>query len=302
MRCYCLHRAAGAIVFDGIFGQVEQQPVDQCIAAHHGGITAAFQCDVSFFRQRGKIGADLLQHGRKLDLILARHLLQVAHFQQSLGHLGQALGLLLQKAEKLCGFRLHLGMLGRKQLHLRLHQRQRRAQLVGGIAGKLPLGRKAVVQAFQHLVEGSAELPEFRQHILAELHVCQIVQLHFFGLCGKAAQRLEGVPTDKIGQYAAEQRYACRYVPVGCAELLLRPVDHDGDILPGACLCRVKAGRLGPNGKILNGLADGIHIIYAGKAKQQFHANAGCANEQNRHQGDAPLQGKPLHVSSPPIR
>ena len=73
-------------------------------------------------------------------------------------------------------------MLSGEKLQLRLHQRQGRAQLVGGVAGELPLGGKGVVQPLQHLVEGVAELPKLRQHILVDLHIRQIIQLYLLHL------------------------------------------------------------------------------------------------------------------------
>ena len=67
--------------------------------------------------------------------------------------------------------RPHIGMLRGKQLQLRLHQRQRRAQLVGGVAGELPLGGKGVIQPLQHLIEGLTQLPELRKHIFIDPHM-----------------------------------------------------------------------------------------------------------------------------------
>ena len=46
-------------------------------------------------------------------------------------------------------------------------------------------------------------LPEFRQHVLVDLHIRQIVQLYLLHLRGKAAQWLEGTSADEIGQNAA---------------------------------------------------------------------------------------------------
>ena len=112
---------------------------------------------------------------------------------------------------------------------------------MGGIAGKLPLGGKGVVQPLQHLVEGVAELPEFRQHVLIDPHIRQIVQLHLLYLRGEAVQGLEGSSADEIGEDAAEQRYRRCDVPVGGAEASLRPIDNDGQLLAGRNELRVKA-------------------------------------------------------------
>ena len=78
-------------------------------------------------------------------------------------------------------------MLCREQLQLRLHQRQGGTQLVGGIAGELPLGGKGVVQPLQHLIEGVTQLPKLRQNILVDPHIGKIIQLHLLHLRGKAA-------------------------------------------------------------------------------------------------------------------
>ena len=101
-----------------------------------------------------------------------RHLLQITHLLQRLGHLRQPLRLLPQKGKKLRRLRQYVGMLCGEQFQLRLHQCQRCAQLVGGVPGELPLGGKGVVQPLQHLIEGMAELAELRQYVLADLHVC----------------------------------------------------------------------------------------------------------------------------------
>ena len=84
-------------------------------------------------------------------------------------------------------------MLCGKQLKLCLHQRKRRAQLMSGISRKLPLRGKAFVKTFKHLIERPAELPELRQYIFTDLHICQIVQLNLFHLRSKSAQGLQRV-------------------------------------------------------------------------------------------------------------
>ena len=80
-------------------------------------------------------------------------------------------GDLEEKAEEICGFRQYVRVLGREKLHLRLHQRQRCAQLMGGIPGELALRSKTVIQTVQHSVEGAAEFLKLRQHIFGELHI-----------------------------------------------------------------------------------------------------------------------------------
>ena len=57
----------------------------------------------------------------QLELLVPRHLPQIAHLQQCLGHLRQPLRLLAQKSEELRRLRPHIRMLRGKQLQLRLH-------------------------------------------------------------------------------------------------------------------------------------------------------------------------------------
>ena len=166
-----------------------------------------------------------------------------AHFEQGLCHLRHSLRLLAQKADKIRRLRPRVRVLGGKQFQLRLHQRKRRAQLVRGISGELPLGAEALVQSIQHLIERGAELPELRQHLLGDLHIREIVRLHLFHLCNKGAQRSECAPADKIRKDPAEQRHRCRDVPVGGAEAPLRPINDDGQLLVGCYELRVKAHR-----------------------------------------------------------
>ena len=165
------HRAAEAVVFDSVLRQVEEHAVDQRVAAGHDAVAIRRQRDAALICQRREVCEDFLDHGRKLDPFVPRHLLQVAHFQQCFCHLSQPLRLLTQKCEEFRRLRPHIGMLRGKQLQLRLHQRQRRAQLVGGVAGELPLGGKGVIQPLQHLVERAAQLPELRKHIFIDPHM-----------------------------------------------------------------------------------------------------------------------------------
>ena len=167
------------------------------------------------------------------------------------------------------------------------------------------MGGKGVVQPFKHLIEGMAELAELRQYVLVDLHVCQVAHLHLLDLRGKAAQRLEGASADKIGEDAAEQRYHRRDVPVGGAEVPLRPIDNDCQILVRCYELRVKAHfafTIDKNSATLKRVRNRVHIVHAGGTEQQIHGNTGNSDEQDAHQRDAPLQRKALHASSPPIR
>ena len=75
------HRAAGTVVFDSVLRQVEEHAVDQRVAAGQGGVALRFQRDASLLRQRREIRKDLLDHGGELELLVPRHLLQIAHLQ-----------------------------------------------------------------------------------------------------------------------------------------------------------------------------------------------------------------------------
>ena len=139
-----------------------------------------------------------------MDPVLSSYLLQIAHFQQGFRHLGQAFRLLLQQGEEFRRLRQHVRVFGGKQFQLGLHQCQGGPQLVGGIASELALSDKGIVQTIQHLVEGMAELAEFRQRFLVDSHIRQIVQLYLLHLGGKAAQGSQGSSADEIGQNAAK--------------------------------------------------------------------------------------------------
>ena len=110
------HRAAEAVVFDSVLRQVEEHAVDQRVAAGQGGVALRFQRDASLLRQRRKIRKDLLDHGGELELLVPRHLLQIAHLQQRLGHLRQPFRLLTQKHEELRRLRPHIRMLRDKAM------------------------------------------------------------------------------------------------------------------------------------------------------------------------------------------
>ena len=128
----------------------------------------------------------------------------------------------------------------RKQLQLRLHQRQRRAQLVGSVAGELPLGGKGVVQPpsiwLNERLSCRTETASSSILISARLFSCTCPPAG-----AKAAKGLRARPLTKIGEDAAEQRYRRCDVPVGGARSALRPIDDDGQLLVGRYELRVKA-------------------------------------------------------------
>ena len=175
---------------------------------------------------------------------------------------------------------------------------------MGGVSGELPLGCEALVQPLQHLVEGVAELPEFRQHLFRDLHVRQIVGLYLFHLRHEGPQRSQCPAADEIGQNAPQQRHRRRDIPVSCCERGLRSVDHDGQVgvkpLPAGVEVFHRplrgidgGGEVGTNG---------VHIVPAGAANQPVHRHAGGADEQSRHQGDPPLQRQLFHACSSSIK
>ena len=99
------HRAARVVVFDGVLRQVKEHAVNQRVAASHDAVAIRLQHDAALFRQWREIRKDFLDHSSKLDSLIPCHLLQIAHFQQCLGHLRQPLSLLPQESEKLRSLR-----------------------------------------------------------------------------------------------------------------------------------------------------------------------------------------------------
>ena len=90
-----------------------------------------------------------------------RHLPQIAHLQQCLGHLCQPLRLLAQKREELRRLRSHIGMLRGKQLQLRLlHLRGKAAQGLESASAD-EIGEDAAEQRYRrrNVPVGGAEAP-----------------------------------------------------------------------------------------------------------------------------------------------
>ena len=76
------------------------------------------------------------------------------------------------------------------QIQPRLHQRQRRAQFMSGVAYKLLLSVEGLLQPQQHLIDGAAQPAELRRLVLAEGDLRQALQLHALCLGGELLQRL----------------------------------------------------------------------------------------------------------------
>ena len=79
-------------------------------------------------------------------------------------------------------------------------------------------------------------------------------------------------------------------------------MNDDGEVLARFLGLRVKESGRAIRSVALHGLPNGIHIVDAGETEQQLHSGTGDADEQNGHQGDAPLHGELFRGASPPIR
>ena len=292
------HRPVRPAVTDGVFGQVEQQPVQQRVAAGKHSAAVGLQHDALLLGKRREIGEDLLDHGRELDPVVTGHGAQLTHLQQDLRHLRHTLRLLLQQAQKRRRFGRDVRVLSGKQLKLRLHQRKRRAQLVRSVTRELPLRREARVQAVDHTVERAAEALKLRQHVLADLALRQIARLNAFHLRCKAAQRTQRAAADKIREHAAGEHDRRRDVPVRDAEGRLRAADDDRQLVIRTLALRVEGvGRTGLDLAVSrDAAADRVHVPLAGIADQAVHEHTRHADQRRRHQRDAPLQRQPLHV------
>ena len=139
-----------------------------------------------------------------------------------------SLGLLLQQLEQTSRVSVDAGVLGTKQFNLGLHERERRAQFMRRIARKLPLRRKTLVKAGNHVVKRRAAAPEFGRHVFTDLCVGEVVGSHTLDLRRKGAQRLQRTPAHKVGQHAAEQRHRRGYVPARRAKRFLGVAHDDG--------------------------------------------------------------------------
>ena len=76
--------------------------------------------------------------------------------------------MLPQRADQPGSLGIHGWVLLCKQFQLRLQNSQRGAQLVGGIARKLPLQLKGLRQTIQHPVHRPAQLPEFLHSVFVQ--------------------------------------------------------------------------------------------------------------------------------------
>ena len=113
-------------------------------------------------------------------------------------------------------------MLKGEQLHLRLHERKRRAQFVGSVSRELFLRAKPLVKTVNHVVKRCAELLELGQHVFADFHLGQVVRLHLLDLRCKIPQRTQRPAAHEIRKHATQQRNRHGNQPVCGTERLLR--------------------------------------------------------------------------------
>ena len=199
------HCPAGAVILDAVFHQIEHQPVDQRITAHHAQLRAVLlQGDVVFLCKGGQVGQDLLHQRYKGNLVGAGDRLQIAHFQQSAHKGGQAVQLLPHRADQPGGLGIHGWVLFCKQFQLCLQNSQRSAQLVGGVTRKLPLQFKRLCQTIQHPVHRPAQLPEFLHGIFVQTDGGDAVLIDPLRLLRKLLQRFQRSAADKISDGCAE--------------------------------------------------------------------------------------------------
>ena len=76
-----LHGRAGCAVANGVFGQVEQQSIDQRVAANHLRFALARKHDALFLGKRRQVGEHFLDHRRQVNLVVAGNTAQLAHFK-----------------------------------------------------------------------------------------------------------------------------------------------------------------------------------------------------------------------------
>ena len=109
-------------VLDGVFGQIEEQPVNERVASGQHTVAVMRQRDFILFRQWFEISEYLLDHRGQLNPVVPRRCLQTVHLKKGLCHLRQPLDLLPQKRKKFRGLRQNLRMLVGEKLYLRLHE------------------------------------------------------------------------------------------------------------------------------------------------------------------------------------
>ena len=112
--------------------------------------------------------------------------------------------MLPQRADQPGSLGIHGWVLLCKQFQLRLQNSQRGAQLVGGIARKLPLQLKGLRQTIQHPVHRPAQLPEFLHSVFVQTGGGDAVLIDPLRLLCKLLQRFQRSTADKISDGRAD--------------------------------------------------------------------------------------------------
>lgn len=220
--------------------------------------------------------------------------MQIAHVQQGAHKGGQAVQLLPQGADQPGSFGVHGRVFLCKQLQLCLQNSQRGAQLVGGVARKLPLQLKGLRQPVQHLIYRPAQLPEFLHRVFVQTGSGNTVLIDPLCLLRKLLQRFQRSAADKIGNGSAEDGDHGGDAPALAAknhlcivDLLRKMRQQAGHFL----LWDLDGQGIRAAGLVLHHKAvEGIHADGTGAVQKQVHAHAGAGDEQRCQQGDAPLQ------------
>ena len=100
-----------------------------------------------------------------------------------------------------------------------------------GVARELSLGREALVQSRDHVVERRAATRELGGDVLVELGDREVVGAHVLYLRGKVLQRSQCSPAGKVREHAARQRHRGGNAPARRAERLLGAAHDDGDLV-----------------------------------------------------------------------
>ena len=189
-----LHGRVGRAVANGVFGQVEQQSIDERVAADRLRVAFACKRNTLLFGKGRQVGDNFFDHRRQLDCVVAGNIAQLAHLEQRLCHARHSLGLLLQQTEQARCVGIGVGVLGAKQLNLGLHECEGRAQLVCRVARKLSLRRKSLVKTGNHVVKRRTAAPKLKGRVLADFCVGKVVGSYALDLRRKGVQRPQRMP------------------------------------------------------------------------------------------------------------
>ena len=197
-----MYAAVRTVIAYRIFAEIKEQAVNQGVTADQHCIALVDKFNVLFFRERREIGAKFFHQGSQFYPVLTGNGAKLAQFQESLTHFRHALGLLSEQAKKVRGFGIRIRVLDGKELKLCLHEGKRCSEFVGGIAGKLFLGAKTLVESVQHAVKGFAGAAKLCRDICGEFHVLigEIVRFYFFEPRCKLTEGAQRLSAHKIGE------------------------------------------------------------------------------------------------------